>query len=466
MYIANRNFYTICDLYKNKSVLNGNFPNLFYILAADKKSLKGMLKQIGVQEAEIYLKKFINFELFIPGNDNVIKSTFKSKLRELLINYYKTHSDIDDLLKKEVEIITKFIQSKDIFNNFRDLYRFLNTYCYAIDAVNEDVNLSEINLSELFKVELIKYLNPDLYKILRDHDGWILDNEGDKIVLNNEDIQKQIEKHNKQKYYFLKNSLQKSSDSEEKKETVEEKKTLSEIIESLNLNNAEKQVYDLLKDLFPSGISYIDKNSIQKFDNYFKYVGYGIRKDEVTYAEVKYTLVKSPGCKDSVMEQVVNNNKYKSFLNKAIYVSEREQIDVKIFFQQLFSLIDQIWENKKGSLGDNTNKTNYIYNDFLNDTMKNIFYYPFSKNDPEKAKQNNDEKTKLTKLFREDDHINLLVLFLDLINEEHRHKYYKSDEAVKWHKIVEARFFVKIKNNEIAKDEAKLIREKLDGIKN
>ena len=58
-----------------------DFPNIFYIIAADKQYLCSTILRTGVNEANIYLQKFFNFEMTFPKddkrNDELLKDTLK-----------------------------------------------------------------------------------------------------------------------------------------------------------------------------------------------------------------------------------------------------------------------------------------------------------------------------------------------------------------------------------------------------
>lgn len=154
-----------------KVVLNlirdtADFPNLFYIVAADKKNLCLSMERLGIKASERFLKKFINFECLFPANDAVLKQLFREKLDSVLREYSCTGSK--ELIINSILEIDNII---DAFETPRDIVRFLNIFTFAMDCIERNEIMNEINVADLFAISLIQYLEIGLYKILRDDDG-------------------------------------------------------------------------------------------------------------------------------------------------------------------------------------------------------------------------------------------------------------------------------------------------------
>ena len=145
-----------------------DFPNLFYIIAADKKNLCLSLERLGIEAPEVYMKKFINFECLFPANDAVLKKIFQEKLDSVLREYSCTGSK--DL------IIDSIFEIENLLNAFetpRDIVRFFNVFTFAMDCIERNGMMSEINVADLFAISIIQYLNINLYRLFRD-DGSLL----------------------------------------------------------------------------------------------------------------------------------------------------------------------------------------------------------------------------------------------------------------------------------------------------
>jgi len=146
-----------------------DFPNLFYIIAADKKNLCLSLERLGIEAPEVYMKKFINFECLFPANDAVLKKIFQEKLDSVLREYSCTGNK--DL------IIDSIFEIENLLNAFetpRDILRFFNVFTFAMDCIERNGMMDEINVADLFAISIIQYLNINLYRIFRDDDSSLL----------------------------------------------------------------------------------------------------------------------------------------------------------------------------------------------------------------------------------------------------------------------------------------------------
>ena len=146
-----------------------DFPNLFYIIAADKKNLCLSLERLGIEAPEVYMKKFINFECLFPANDAVLKKIFQEKLDSVLREYSCTGNK--DL------IIDSIFEIENLLNAFetpRDIVRFFNVFTFAMDCIERNGMMSEINVADLFAISIIQHLNINLYRIFRDDDSLLL----------------------------------------------------------------------------------------------------------------------------------------------------------------------------------------------------------------------------------------------------------------------------------------------------
>ena len=146
-----------------------DFPNLFYIIAADKKNLCLSLERLGIEAPEVYMKKFINFECLFPANDAVLKKIFQEKLDSVLREYSCTGNK--DL------IIDSIFEIENLLNAFetpRDILRFFNVFTFAMDCIERNGMMDEINVADLFAISIIQYLKINLYRIFRDDDSSLL----------------------------------------------------------------------------------------------------------------------------------------------------------------------------------------------------------------------------------------------------------------------------------------------------
>jgi hypothetical protein len=139
-----------------------DFPNVFYIVAADNIHLKRMLKSLNINNPDEYLKKFFNLEFQLPANENVAFG----KLLKMLEGKYQDLGIDEKTSVWYIWQIRKVAFVREAFPNMRDVYRFINSYFLSIDSMQE---VRQLNLFDLFLLTLIQTLNMEYYLQLRDH---------------------------------------------------------------------------------------------------------------------------------------------------------------------------------------------------------------------------------------------------------------------------------------------------------
>lgn len=156
-----------------------DFPNVFYIVAADNLHLKRMLKSLNINNPDEYLKKFFNLEFQLPANENVAFG----ELLKMLEGKYQDLGIDEKTSAWYVEQIRNVAYIREAFPNMRDVYRFINSYFLSIDSMQE---VRQLNLYDLFLLTLIQTLNMEYYLQLRDHSLNLLN-----VVHSGNDIQLQ-----------------------------------------------------------------------------------------------------------------------------------------------------------------------------------------------------------------------------------------------------------------------------------
>lgn len=139
-----------------------DFPNVFYIVAADNIHLKRMLKSLNINNPDEYLKKFFNLEFQLPANENVAFG----ELLKMLEGKYQNLGIDEKTSAWYVWQIRNVVYIKEAFPNMRDVYRFINSYFLSIDSMQE---VRQLNLYDLFLLTLIQTLNIEYYLQLRDN---------------------------------------------------------------------------------------------------------------------------------------------------------------------------------------------------------------------------------------------------------------------------------------------------------
>ena len=260
-----------------KVVLNlirdtADFPNLFYIVAADKKNLCLSMERLGIKAPERFLKKFINFECLFPANDAVLKQLFREKLDSVLREYSCTGSK--DL------IINSILEIDNIINAFetpRDIVRFLNIFTFAMDCIERNKIMNEINVADLFAISLIQYLEVELYKILRDDDG---------LLLSYDDSTKSLSISSSYKSVFDHPLLSKIDEKTNEKEPHTVISDTNDVVADVS---AKKQIVHqyVVCFLFDQQRKDINGYSIRYVDSYFRYFAFTKKPTQISGAKVR-----------------------------------------------------------------------------------------------------------------------------------------------------------------------------------
>lgn len=167
-----------------------DFPYIAYVVAADKEAVKETLRSASISDTELYLKKFFNFELLFPADDNNVLGKLIDRITETLIQFGYTQQDIKEIRDN----INKYPQYyTPVFSNMRDVYRFCNILSFELDVLknienSDDKNklLKDIYIADFVSLCMIQYVSPSLYKIFRDYRHVLLDDSNhEKLVLSN-----------------------------------------------------------------------------------------------------------------------------------------------------------------------------------------------------------------------------------------------------------------------------------------
>lgn len=157
---------TVLKLIRNVA----DFPNVYYLVAADNVHLVNMLKALDVENPNEYLKKFFNLELQLPANEHVAEKYLLSELPKKYEQMGISAVEIAETLSR----INKFKYLTFVFHDMREVYRFLNAYYMQLDFICSDDEL-QVNYFDLFCLTLLRVLAPDFYLLLRDNFQRILE---------------------------------------------------------------------------------------------------------------------------------------------------------------------------------------------------------------------------------------------------------------------------------------------------
>ena len=368
-----------------------DFANIFYILAADKPFLINSLKSCNIEYPEEYLKKFINYEFTFPSNYSITTKLLKNEIAIILNNYLPI-----ELAEKKSQSIYELIQLNNPFNNIRDVKRFLNNYTYMLDAIKMNREKINIDYTDLFALTLIQYLQPELYKILRDYDERILYISNKRFILKDEYADVCQNKETLKTIAKIKN---------EKEEPISTCKNIKDIITDSNISDGLITM-NLLRFLFGDKHNYRGGNRICQVDAYFSYFSAELKNNQISQNEVIEILTLNDIALFKVrIEEVIKSKKIQSFIHKTKYIAERYQNDKIDLMNKLFILIDTDIDINKASYISKASQEEILFKEF---DLSTIIYYLFNK---EQNQLFDNEACKINDFIDKYPNINLLALF-------------------------------------------------------
>ena len=237
--------------------ISADFKNVIFAVAYDKDYIVKQLEKKGIADASQYIEKIFHIEIILPKYESFI-------IPQLLFDSIKTTVGKDDVANQlfyEISriranggyLISSFIKS------FRDVKRFTNVFSLNLmHLINNNLD-SEISYIDLFWIEILNYSYPDVYEIIKTSPLRLLES------------QEFIGRTGKIYYYTRSNSVTSSSDSQDKKDKEEFKKSLGDDVESL------------LRILFGNQID--KKNGSTQIcypNNFDKYFSYRIQKQIIS----------------------------------------------------------------------------------------------------------------------------------------------------------------------------------------
>ena len=238
--------------------VTANFKNLIFIVAYDKDYVSQMLKEV---KGEEFLKKIFPLEICLPTFESYILSNH-------LYNELKICLGDNDWVKQLEYPIYNGALSYPISHylpTFRDVKRFVNQFCLNVNSFIRTKQLTEINIRDLFYLELLHYYDFNAYQLILYHPKSLL-----KYVFNN---------HQR---YALNYSRPNASIKENNTNNYDAKR-----IEILKKH--KDGVEAILLVLFDT--TEIDSDNLLRYPtNYAKYFSYRVNKNMISLAEFKIFL--------------------------------------------------------------------------------------------------------------------------------------------------------------------------------
>lgn len=341
-----------------KLVRNGaDFPNIIYLVAADKEAMSQMLEMKGINDADDYLKKFFNFELLFPIDDSYLSSLLREQIVNILAGYYGERVSRPYIYKEFLS--ARYIQ--DVFHSPRDVYRFVNLMTYMLDLFKRFELLEEVYVPDLLKLLLIQFISPMAYKILRDEMNLLLDVRGHDGRIHLKGGYKEIIMSRQSRRHLQDLIAQVRQDNNNFKEEPDDnakdkdERTLFDI-PAEERPSIEDIVSELLRDMFYDTQNFQVKSRICYRGEYFKFFAGKYSKSELSAKYMK-ELIEMPNEEDFVerMNQTIAQGKADFLVHKLKQYIEDKTIkkDIPFVLARCITIQDAIYRDwaQKQSFG-------------------------------------------------------------------------------------------------------------------
>lgn len=332
---------------------SADFPNLVYIVAADKDYMTNMLQNAGIGSPEEFIKKFFNLEILFPAleNDDIV-----GILQKLVLSL--GYGDHNDNAGEELATVFANRYLPQIFANMRDVYRFVNLLSYNIDLLKQQGIYDEIYVPDLVRICMLQFSDNYLYRILRDDHSLLLQME-EPILIGLYKVKSDLaaamtDIDSRQMIRRISQRSDMSGDtSEKKKESDEQSRDIYQAIEEIAPTKKDFAIH-LINSMFYT--SPRDARGICNVQEYFKYFSGKYRKGEFDEREVEALLECENDAFVQRVREVVGADKYDFLIHKmSIYISENAaKMDVVDFLEKIRLLFVEIHKRKIKSSFVNT----------------------------------------------------------------------------------------------------------------
>lgn len=150
------------------------FPNLIYVVCYDKDYVVRQIQNKGITESDLYLEKIFPLELSLPKTEEeTLIETFRRSLIDMHFLNGK-HDSLRNRMTAEDELMLV-----RLLPTYRKIKRFSRVLMTNTMFVIEKVGRKNINLYDIFLIELLHFCMQDGYVLLRDRPEELLNVEMD-----------------------------------------------------------------------------------------------------------------------------------------------------------------------------------------------------------------------------------------------------------------------------------------------
>lgn len=414
---------TLIKLLRNTA----DFPNIFYLVAADKIAISESIRPFNIGDVDLYLKKFFNLELLFPADDFCLKEKLEESIKEVLQRFGVEQAEIDYVIKGVLENN----DWNEVFLNMRDVIRFKNQVVFNLGILSKNDLLKEIDLLDFYLLSIIQYIDETFYKILRDKQFLLLDvSKVDERYTLKKDFEEAFRTDETKRMFksireYKKDIYDKGSLAEEVKEIKHN--DIQNVVTHVMSKN-DKILSNLFNELFGKRNGYRSNARVCYYYEYFKYFSGKYRKDELSEDET-YQMIRLPE-KDftNAIDSIVKEKKDYSLIFKCRAFIENEEYNRLNVLKNILVLFDASYRIN-GHENKGINELDYFRSLNLPTLVFRMYAKDYSKMNKSNI-FNNDEEDHQEFLYN-DKRYNLLSIILILLTEDERYEKIFANSTIK-----------------------------------
>jgi predicted KAP-like P-loop ATPase len=136
------------------------FPNILYVVTMDKEYVAQQLGLVGI-DGNLYLEKIFQLEISLPKMDDTeVLMTMRNELLAMTMSHKSVNDLFDDLPQETKGMVLSVVPT------FRSAKRFARQFSTIFNFIRDTIGLREIDLFDLFYLELIHYFDRNTYFIM------------------------------------------------------------------------------------------------------------------------------------------------------------------------------------------------------------------------------------------------------------------------------------------------------------
>lgn len=422
---------TLIKLLRNTA----DFPNIFYLVAADKIAISESIRPYNIGDVDLYLKKFFNLELLFPADDNCLKENLKKSITEVLQQFSVDQAEIDHV----IEGVLNIKDWNEIFLNVRDVIRFKNQVVFNLGIINESKLLKDVDLLDFYLLSIIQYMDETIYKILRDkHSLFLESSKQDGRLSPKKDFEEVFVTHFKKELHQKHQSFK--SIKVKHNNVVEIQPQIADVLDNAHPKK-EQIVCELIGELFGGRGNYRVKSRICYSYEYFKYFSGKYRRNEMSDQDAFRLLRSKDDDFANNILTVIQENKDDAFIHKLIkYIEEQEykRLDV---LKKIIILFDALVTEVSNEF-EIFDETSFFVNKHIYAAVYELYIVGYTKLNSQSDLGLNLESTDHQTFFERDTRYRKLAIILNALRKDAHNELIFQDNMIQcWRDQLIDRFF-------------------------